>query len=117
MTVEELDRVALSCGAEPEINTIREHHAREALAHGNLRHKLELLDRPKYLADLKVEKRFRDALALELKEVLDRAVTSGQTLDSLLLNVCRREALPLEKMKTAVDRAGLSQAYRARLGS
>jgi hypothetical protein len=117
MRTEELDHVALNSGAGAEIAKIREHHAREALAHGNLRHKLDLLDRPKYLADLGVEKRFREALALELTELLDKALFSATDLDGLIREVSRREALPHEKLKVAVEATGLAAAYRRRLAS
>ncbi|MBK7863316.1 MAG: hypothetical protein IPJ65_32895 [Archangiaceae bacterium] len=117
MRGDELEHVMLNCGAQADVAKIREHHAREALAHGNLRHKLELLDRQKYLADLGVEKRFRDALALELTEVMDLALAKATDLDGLLNEVAKQQALPYEKLKVAVDRAGLSAAYRHRLQS
>jgi hypothetical protein len=117
MRPEELDHVALNCGASADIAKIREHHAREALAHGNLRLKLELCEKPKYLADLGVEKRFRDALARELTELLDRALGEATDLHGLVQAAARREALPYEKLKAAVDRTGLSAAYRRRLAS
>lgn len=117
MRTEELDHVVLNCGAAAEIAKVREHHAREALAHGNVRLKLELLGKPKYLADLGVEKRFRDALALELTELLDKALFAAKDVDGLVHEVARREGLPYEKLKVAVDRTGLSAAYKRRLAS
>lgn len=117
MKPDELDHVVLNAGAQQEIEKVREHHAREALAHGNLRFKLELMEKTKYLADLGVEKRFRDALALEVSELLDKAMDGATDVDSLVREVARREALPYEKFKAAVDRTGLSAAYRRRLAS
>lgn len=117
MKPDELEHIALNSGATLELKKIREHHAREALAHGNLRLKLDLQDKPKYLADLGVEKRFRDSLALELTEKLDQAVGLVSDLDALLREVARREALPYEKLKAAVDRTGLAATYRRRLAS
>ncbi len=117
MKPDELDHVVLNAGAQQEIEKVREHHAREALAHGNIRFKLELMEKTKYLADLGVEKRFRDALALELSELLDKALDGATDVEALIREVARREALPYEKFKAAVDRTGLSAAYRRRLAS
>jgi hypothetical protein len=117
MRISELDHVALDCGAEAEIARVREHWARESLAHGNLRLKLELLDKPKYLADLGVEKRFRDALARELTELFDAALGSAHDLDTLTWEAGRRSGLPYDKLKRALDQTGLSTEYRARLAS
>ncbi|MBL8950959.1 MAG: hypothetical protein JNK82_09300 [Myxococcaceae bacterium] len=117
MRLDELDHVVLNCGAAAEIAKVREHHAREALAHGNVRHKLDLLDRQKYLADLGVEKRFKEALALELSELLDKAVEGATDLEGLIREVSKREALPYEKLNTAVEQTGLATAYRRRLVS
>lgn len=117
MKPDELEHIALNAGATLELEKIREHHAREALAHGNLRLKLELMEKPRYLADLGVEKRFRDSLALELAEKLDPAVGLVSDVDALLREVARREALPYEKLKAALDRTGLAATYRRRLAS
>lgn len=117
MKPEELDHIVLNTGAANDIAQIREHHAREALAHGNLRHKLELLDKGKYLEGLGVEKRFRDALALELKEVLDQALGRAKDVDGLVTEVARREGLSHEKLRLAMDRTGLSAQYQRRLGN
>ncbi len=117
MRTDELDHIALNCGASAEIAKIREHHAREALAHGNVRHQLELLDRPKYLADLGVEKRFKESLARELSELLDKALFGATDVEGLVREVSRREGLPYDKLYAAVENTGLSSAYRRRLVS
>jgi hypothetical protein len=117
MKPDELEHVILNSGAQQDVGRIREHHAREALAHGNLRLKLDLVERSKYLADLGVEKRFRESLALELTELLDRSLSAAKDLDGLLLDASRREGLAYDKLKSAVDRTGLSAQYRRRLAS
>ena len=117
MKPEELEHIALNSGATLELKKIREHHAREALAHGNLRLKLELMEKPKYLADLGVEKRFRDSLALELSEKLDQAMGKAADVDALVREAARREGLPYEKLKAALDRTGLAATYRRKLAS
>jgi len=115
MRDDELDHIVLNSGALSAIEQIREHHAREALAHGNLRLKLDLIDQPKYLANLGVEKRFRDALAVELSELLDASLAKAADVDALVREAARQSGLPHEKLKAAVDRTGLSAAYRRRL--
>lgn len=117
MKPDELENIALNAGASVELSKIREHHAREALAHGHLRLKLDLMEKPKYLADLGVEKRFRDSLALELTEKLDKAMGKATDVEGLIREVARREGLPYEKLKAAVDRTGLAASYRRRLAS
>jgi hypothetical protein len=111
----ELDYIALNIGVDAELDIIREHHAREALAHGNLRRKLEMLERGKYLADLGVELRFRDALALELNELLERHLKGKSELKELVTAAARAEGLDAQKLRRAMDQTGLSAQYASRL--
>jgi hypothetical protein len=115
LTPAELDHISLNCGAEAELARIREHHAREALAHGNLKLKLDLLERGKYLADLGVERRFKDALALELKELCDKQLPGPVDLKELVAAAARAAGLNAEKLRRAMDQSGLSAQYAAEL--
>jgi hypothetical protein len=112
---DELDHIALNCGADAELAKIREHHAREALAHGNLKLKLDLLERGKYLADLGVERRFKDALALELKELCDKQLPGPADVKELVAAAARAAGLNAEKLRRAMDQSGLSAQYAADL--
>jgi hypothetical protein len=117
MKPEELDHVALNSGAQLELARIREHHAREALAHGNVRLKLDLLERGKYLADLGVERRFREALTIELKELLDALLPGPADVKELATAAARAHGLDAEKLRRAMDRTGLSAQYAVQLSS
>lgn len=66
----ELSKLVEAVGAEREVEELRERFRREALAPTNLRHRLDLVGRTRYLADLGIERRFNQSLAIELGELL-----------------------------------------------
>jgi hypothetical protein len=112
---DQLDHIALNCGADAELAQIREHHAREALAHGNLKQKLDMLERGKYLADLGVERRFKEVLTVELKELCDRQLPGPSDVKALVAAAARAAGLSAEKLRRAMDQTGLSAQYAAQL--
>jgi hypothetical protein len=112
---DQLDHIALNCGADTALSQIREHHAREALAHGNLKQKLEMLERGKYLADLGVERRFKEVLTGELKELCDRQLPGPADVKALVAAAARAAGLSAEKLRRAMDQTGLSAQYATQL--
>ncbi len=114
---DDLEHIALNSGSAAEIDKIREHHAREALAHGNVRLKLDLLETPKYLTDLGVERRFRDALTVELKELADASLEGVDSVAKLIQAIALAQGLSVEKLRKAMDHTGLSAQYVSRLAS
>lgn len=106
LTPYELDRLIASTGLKPEVERIRERWVREALSTPNLKMRLDLLGRGKYLADLKIVRRFKDALERDLLDVLE-ALPVMPDLDLLIAAAAKKHALPAEALRTAIDRLGI----------
>ena len=65
----ELQRLVSAAGLVEEVEALRERFRREALATPHLTHRLDLLGREKYLADLGIQRKFADALRKELERL------------------------------------------------
>jgi hypothetical protein len=86
-----------------EAEEIRDRFIKEALHGLPLSHRLELLSKTRYLADLDIETRFQKALTKELRaafdEVSDAVLTDAQAIDL----VAKKHGLHDESLRRAVD--------------
>ncbi len=102
----ELDRLIAVIGIRDEVNEIRDRWVREALSTRNLPMRLEMLGRGKYLADLKIVRRFKEALVRDILELLE-ALPVMADLDQLVVLAAKRHALNPESLRTAIERLGI----------
>lgn len=102
----EVDRVIAAIGIRGEVTEIRDRWVREALSIRNLPMRLEMLGRGKYLADLKIVRRFKEALVRDILELLE-ALPVMADLEQLVTVAARRHALKADSLRTAIDRLGI----------
>ncbi len=102
----EVDRLIAVIGVRSEVTEIRERWVREALSIRNLPMRLEMLGRGKYLADLKIVRRFKEALVRDILELLE-ALPVMADLDSLVTLAAKRHALNAQSLHKAIDRLGI----------
>lgn len=106
----EMNRLVTSLGLTQEIEAIREHFRRDALA-APLRIRMDLLSRGKYLADLGIQKRLQEAVRAELHALL---VKSGARSDlkRAVEEVARNQGFQPERLARAMERLGIGQDLR-----
>ena len=102
----EVDRLIAAIGIRGEVTEIRDRWVREALSTGNLPMRLEMLGRGKYLADLKIVRRFKEALLRDILEMLE-ALPVMADLDQLVTLACKRHALSAQSLRNAIERLGI----------
>ncbi len=102
----EVDRLIALIGIRDEVTQIRERWVREALSTRNLAMRLEMLGRGKYLADLKIVRRFKEALVRDILETLE-ALPVMEDLDQLVRVASKRHALNAESLRAAIDRLNI----------
>ncbi len=102
----ELNRLIDGIGLKREVDEIRERYVREALSTPNLSVRLELLGAGKYLGDLKIVRRFKEALVRDLLELLEQLPVMPD-LDSLTAAAAKRHALDAQSLRRAIDRLGI----------
>jgi hypothetical protein len=102
----ELDRLIAAAGLRRDVDEQRERYVREALSTSNLSARLELLQNAKYLGDLKIVRRFKEALVRDLLELLEQLPVMSD-LDTLTAAAARRHALDPEALRRAIDRLGI----------
>lgn len=107
ISTSELTQLVRATGLEATLEEARDRYRREALAPANLRSRLDLLGRSKYLADLGIETRFREALRDELSDLLREASGAGER--RTLTELARARGLPIELLSRAVDKLGLAR--------
>jgi hypothetical protein len=113
----ELTKLAQSLGITQGITELRERYKREALSPQNLTYRLDLLGRTKYLSDLGIQKRFIESLTKDLRTMLQGAVRGASDLGALADAVGRKFGAPAELVTRAMDRLGLTDEFRKRLGN
>lgn len=106
LTPYELDRLVASTGLKPDVDRIRDRWVREALSTPNLKLRLDLFGRGKYLTDLKIVRRFKEALERDLLELLE-ALPVMADLDTLIAAAAKKHALPPAALRTAIERLGI----------
>ncbi len=102
----EVDRLIAMGGLRDEVTEIRDRWVREALSIRNLPMRLEMLGRGKYLADLKIIRRFKEALVRDILELLEELPVMAD-LDSLVKVAAKRHALKPESLRAAIDKLGI----------
>ena len=102
----ELSRLIELIGLRREVDEIRERFIREALSTPNLSMRLELLQHGKYLGDLKIVRRFKEALERDLLEMLEELPVMSD-LDQLTAAAAKRHALDAQSLRRAIDRLGI----------
>lgn len=107
MTDAELEQLIGDLGLAREVGEIRERFVREALSARNLPLRLDLVGRSRYLEDLGIEPRFREALERDLRALLDEA-PAGEEAEARVAGVARRHGLNPELLRKAMDKLGLT---------
>lgn len=102
----ELNRLIEVIAVRREVDEIRERFVREALSTRNLPLRLDLLQQAKYLGDLKIVRRFKEALARDLLELLEELPVMSD-LDELTAAAAKRRALNPQSLRRAIDRLGI----------
>ncbi|ATB48020.1 hypothetical protein MYMAC_003643 [Corallococcus macrosporus DSM 14697] len=111
----ELQRLVSVLSLTEEVEALRERFRREALATPHLTHRLDLLGREKYLADLGIQRKFADALRKELERLVGEALPDAEDLHGLADAVARKHGAPAELVFRAFERLGLAEGLRKQL--
>nr|WP_308471971.1 hypothetical protein [Myxococcus landrumus] len=111
----ELQRLVSAAGLTEEVEALRERFRREALATSHLTHRLDLLGREKYLADLGIQRKFNDSLRKELERLLRDDLPGATDLHGLCDAVGRKYGSPSELIFRAIERLGLAEGLRKQL--
>ncbi|NPC86877.1 hypothetical protein HPC49_52930, partial [Pyxidicoccus fallax] len=111
----ELQRLVSVLGLGEEVEALRERFRREALATPHLTHRLDLLGREKYLADLGIQRKFADSLRKELERLVADEVPGATDLHALADAVGRKHGAPAELVFRALERLGLATGLRKQL--
>jgi hypothetical protein len=107
----EIDGLVAGLRLKREAGEIKDRFVREALDPSNLPLRLSLLGRQRYLADLKIEKRFTDALTRDVTKLLDDCAEAAKTVGELVELAAKKHALVPDLLNRAVDRLGLTRRY------
>lgn len=107
----DIDRLVGELRLKKELQEIKETFIREALDPANLTLRLSLLGRQRYLADLKIEKRFTDALTRDVTKLLDDSAEAANTVSELVELAAKKHAIVPDLLNRAVDRLGLTRRY------
>ncbi|NVI97421.1 hypothetical protein HV824_04710 [Myxococcus sp. AM009] len=111
----ELQRLVSVLSLTEEVEALRERFRREALAAPHLTHRLDLLGREKYLADLGIQKKFADMLRKELERLVGEVLNDARDLHELADAVARKHGAPAELVFRALERLGLADGLRKQL--
>lgn len=111
----ELQRLIGALGLGEEVEALRERFRREALATSHLTHRLDLLGREKYLADLGIQRKFSDSLRKELERLVADELPDADDLHGLADAVGRKHGAPAELVFRAFERLGLAEGLRKQL--
>lgn len=111
----ELQRLISALGLGEEVEALRERFRREALATSHLTHRLDLLGREKYLADLGIQRKFSDSLRKELERLVADELPDADDLHGLADAVGRKHGAPAELVFRAFERLGLADGLRKQL--
>lgn len=112
----ELAKLVGLLGLRAEVDSVRERFQREALAPKNLAARLDLLGRSRYLTDLGIERKFREALSRDLKQLLERYTGEAHSLEELAERAGRQQGAPKELLLRAIDKLGLTDTFKDQLG-
>jgi hypothetical protein len=107
VTPGELSGLIAEVGLQDQVDEIRERFRREALGSGSLAHRLDLLGRGKYLADLGIQKKFTEALTRDLSSALKRNAEGASSPSEAVKAVARAQGAPAELVERAAQKLGL----------
>ncbi len=110
----ELVRLVKAAGLANEVDEARERFKREALA-SDLRLRLDLLGRRRYLVDLGIVRRFNERLAADLLPLLEGCLDGVGDLAALAAAAAKKHGLEATQVERAVDELGLASPLRDRL--
>ncbi|RKG91866.1 hypothetical protein D7V97_41490, partial [Corallococcus sp. CA053C] len=113
----ELQRLTHALHLSGEVENLRERFRSEVLTNSHLTHRLDLLGRDKYLADLGIQKKFTDSLRKELERLVKDSMSDATDLHSLANAVGRKHGAPAELVTRAFERLGLAESLRKQLSS
>lgn len=111
MSGEELELLVEALGLDREVREIRERFIKEALAPSNLALRLELLFRTRYLEDLRIERKFTQALEKELRALVDEVRDAATSVPTLVDLLSRQHALHPESLRRALEKLGLLEPW------
>lgn len=94
-----------------ELAEIRERFSREALSPRNLALRLDLLPRSRYLEDLGIERKFRDALERDLSALVDEVKDGVTSVPDLVELLSRQHALHADSLRRALEKLGLLETW------
>lgn len=112
----ELAKLIGILGLRGEVDSVRERFQREALSPRNLAARLDLLGRSRYLSDLGIERKFREALSRDLKQLLEQYSDQVDNLEELAERAGRQQGAPRELILRAIDKLGLTELFKDQLG-
>ena len=113
----ELQRLTRALHLSAEVENLRERFRSEVLSNSHLTHRLDLLGRDKYLADLGIQKKFTDSLRKELERLVKDVMSDATDLHSLANVVGRKHGAPAELVTRAFERLGMAESLRKQLSS
>lgn len=111
VTTSDLQKLIDTLKLKREVVEIRDRFIREALSPHNLGLRLDMLGRTRYLDDLRIEKKFREALSRDLRKMLDESSEAAESVEALIELTAKKHALHAELLERAVTRLGLGKHY------
>ncbi|MBI3184724.1 MAG: hypothetical protein HYZ28_21520 [Myxococcales bacterium] len=104
LSLRELEQLVESAGLSRDVEELREHFRREALSSADLRTRLDLLGRSRYLADLGIEREFQASLAAEVRALLEESRAEGE---AAVAQAARRVGVSPELLERAAGKLGI----------
>jgi len=111
----ELRALIDEAGLKQEVEELRERFRREALAPRNLKLRLDLLARSKYLDDLGIRRKFSERLEGDLRVLFKESVADATSLDHLVELTSRQHGVDAPSLRRAVERLHLSETLSKQL--
>jgi hypothetical protein len=111
LTVDEIEKLIGALGIESDVEKVRERYAREALAPENLKLRLELLFRGRYLEELGIDRKFQQSLTRQLGELVNEVKDAATSVPTLVDLLSRQHALHAESLRRALEKLGLLEPW------
>lgn len=111
LTTDELEKLIGALGVDAQVAQVRERYIKEALTPENLKLRLELLFRGRYLEDLGIEKKFQQALTKQLGALVKEVKDAAPSVPTLVDLLSRQHALHAESLRRALDKLGLLEPW------
>ena len=111
LTLDEIEKLIGALGIEAEVEKVRERYAREALAPENLKLRIELLFRGRYVEELGIDRKFQQALTRQLGELVNEVKDAATSVPTLVDLLSRQHALHAESLRRALEKLGLLEPW------